>query len=259
MLKFLLVLLLTASAWAQLADSMVLLVVSEQRNDGAAQKLEGELLALRDDLGLAKGDLPLVFMGFHEEEAGVYFERLGFALKDSPVVCVTQWSTTNAAGPARVVNGAIRRSVSVDQPRPALVGLLRDWLRGTGREKLETRLPGPSVGTLEVTDFDLRAHGDPLFLASLTIIFENHSSAPSEPGLFEFRVQLDGEGAWLPVTQFSVGSIRPGAVAKKGTVVSLREFPEMVVDGQVRDFVGRLLLNQETILQGRLSEGRWQQ
>ncbi|MGE0492988.1 MAG: hypothetical protein AB7S38_27500 [Vulcanimicrobiota bacterium] len=256
----LVLLLLTTPALAQvdLSGKMVLLVVTDEREDAQAKQLEAPLLRLRERLGLSKSELPFVFMGFQDPliDRSV-FGRLGFSVSQNPVVCVVRWGTPASAGPSHVVNGAIRRQLSKN-PEPALVGLLRDWLQGTDRAELATRLPGPTFGKLSLKQLDVQAHGEPLNLMTLTTQLINDSSAASRPVSLEFRVQTNPDEPWSTVALFSIGAVKPGALAKKGTVVSLKDYPELVRDGQVLDFKGRLLIESETIFEGSFVQGHWQ-
>ena len=94
---------------------------------------------------------------------------------------------------------------------------------------------------------------------TLTTQLINESSAPSRPVSLEFRVQTGPDEPWRTVAIFSIGGVKPGAVAKKGTVVSLKDYPELLSDGQVLDFKGRLLIESETIYEGNFTQGHWQE
>ncbi len=240
-----------APAAAQnLAGQVVLLVVSDERNDAEAGDLEGRLLELRSGLGLEKSELPLVFMGFNEPYQEI-FSRLGFSAKDSPVVCVVRWGREDSYGPAEVVNGAIRRRLTGEQTQPALVGLLRDWLRGTGRNQLIGRLPGPSQGALEVLEVDLKARGAPFNMLTFLVTLGNQSSAPSPDTFAHVLIKPAQDHPWLMLTNFKVGALKPGAQAKEGDVVQLRDLPQLLdANGEVRPYRARLLLNGETAWEG---------
>lgn len=246
-------LLLTSFAPLQaqsLADRVVLLVVSQERNDATASELEGRLTGLRADLGLQKSELPFVFMGFEESNREI-FSRLGFSAQDSPVVCVVRWGRDDSYGPAQVVNGAIRRGLNGDQAQPALVGLLRDWLKGTGRHALVGRLPGPTQGALEVLEVDLKARGEPFNMLTFLVTLGNQSSAPTPDSFAHVLVQPGPQHPWLMLTSFKVRALKPGAQAKEGDVVSLRQFPQLLTPGgEVTRYRARLLLNGETVWEG---------
>lgn len=260
MKKLLVFLLLLSPALAQpLEEKLVLLVVSEHRQDAAAQQLADRLVELRDGLGLTARDLPLVFMGFADPDTDPdHYRRLGFAAEDSPVVCVARWASEESYGPTGVVEASIHRRVDLENPDRFLISMLREWLETTGRQELVGRLPGPTVGTLSVDEFVLVLSGQPLYLGSLTVMLLNDTSAPAPAAPGRFEALLEGE--WRSLAEFKIPALKPGRRSKQGLLINTQTVPGMLDPaGELQGFQGRLIVGEAVLVEGEFTPGTgWQ-
>ena len=159
----------------------VILVVSEHRSgDPKAEAVRGELMRAREELGLDKVDMPIVFMGFEDSDTErQYFDRLGFKSIDSPVLCVVEWGNPGRFGPKQVVDHAIARSATPQH----VEFIVANWLKATGRTEGPVTVKPPSEkpeepenqgpGELEIISTRFEVSGKPLFLTNARIRIKN--------------------------------------------------------------------------------------
>ena len=120
-----------------LDGKQVLLIVSEERHDLDGEWLELALRGMRHDLGLSGREIPVVRMGFDDQDANSkHFKRLGVTSQDGPLVCLVQWGQTASEGPADIVDGLVVRGATRDGGLEAPRSVFVAWLERTGRESL---------------------------------------------------------------------------------------------------------------------------
>ena len=153
-----------------LDGKQVLLIVSKERHDLDGEWLELTLRGMRHELGLSGQDIPVVRMGFDDQDANAqHFERLGVSSEDGPLVCLVQWGEPASAGPQEIVNELLMtgatREVGLNVPRSLFVA----WLEHTGRDNLVSIIapkpePVESPSPAQVA-FDQRRYEEAIELA----------------------------------------------------------------------------------------------
>lgn len=240
---FALFLLLMAVAGADGLDGRtVLLVVSEHREgDPAVKNIERGLLVHRNNLGLSKEEMPIIFMGFLDSDTErTYFDRLGFTAKDAPIICVAEWGNPARFGPKRV-KGAIARSASdFDVTR-----LVDSFLHETGRDHLRLRsvggelvFPDPkqtgnpppntppptdAAGKLDIVNLRFEATGSPVFLTNAAVRLHNPGGATLRDISVRFYVMPDETEDWLLISEDKMDKLPAGYFATRDFVGDTRK------------------------------------
>ncbi len=244
-------------AWAQLDGRVVVLVVGDHRQeDQRMVKLERHLTELRARLGLGKGEMPLVFMGFNEVEVD-YFGRLGFHQKDGPVVCVAEWGNPARFGPKRVVDGAIARAVEGEDAVARSNLIMRRWLELEGHADKVALIPRPpgaptqTTGKLELRDVQFEANGKPLYLVNARARVKNIGEQAVEKVSVEFAFRLPGQAGWRMLGRQSIGRIPGGYVVARDLVADTREVGLLDQQHHIRacDYRVRVVYGQETLVE----------
>lgn len=163
-----------ALAVPDLGGKEVFLVVSDQRQDRDGEWLELTLRGYRHELGLKTEDLPVVRMGFGDEDGKKeYFQQIGLSKDHLPAVCLVKWHSQEKEGPQSVVEGFVltsaQREKGLDAPRQLFI----DWLRRSGRENLVSLIlppPPPAAEPVELPDpatiaFQEQRYDDAILLA----------------------------------------------------------------------------------------------
>lgn len=176
-MKFLVCLLLLlsglASALPSLGDKEVFLVVSQQRQDRDGEWLELTLRGFRHDLGLRTEDLPVVRMGYSDEDAKAeYFEQLDLRPDQLPAVCLVKWSSEEKNGPEFIIDDFLLTSAEREKGLEGPRQLFIEWLQRTGRENLISLIlpPPPKPEPVRLPDpaaiaFQEKRYDDAILLA----------------------------------------------------------------------------------------------
>lgn len=228
-------LLLTGLATADGLDGRtVILLVSEHRSgDPSAEAVKSELLRKREELGLEKKDMPIVFMGFADSDAErQYFDRLGFQSFDSPVLCVVEWGNPGRFGPKKVVSDAIARTAT-PQHVDFVVG---HWLKETGRSTEEpvaiVKPPTKPVentepqepGEIEIVSTRFEASGKPLYITNAGIRIKNVDTKALRNISIRFYSKRSLEDDWNLMRKKTLERLPIGYFASRDVVGDTKQF-----------------------------------
>ena len=248
----LLILMMVSTAMAVGLDGRtVILVVSEHRKgDALVKNIQRALFLQRDNLGLSKEEMPIVFMGFLDSDAErKYFDRLGFKAKDAPVICVTEWGNPARFGPKRV-NGAIARTAS----EANVARLVDSFLHKTGRDHLRLRriggelvypdsglpinpppttppstppvTPPPSggvAGRIDIVKVRFEASGKPLFMTNAAVRLHNPGGQTLRNITVRFYAKPIDAKEWLLITEEKMDKLPAGYFATRDFVGDTRK------------------------------------
>lgn len=107
----------------------VILIVSDNRGDVNGEWLELTVRGMRHELGLKPEDLPVVRMGFKDDDAEVeHFERLGLKAEDSPIICLVGWSEDEKDGPTKVLRDSLMLKAAKEKGVEAPRSVFIKWL-----------------------------------------------------------------------------------------------------------------------------------